>query len=441
MKAVLCTLFILGVAQVQSTSTTNFGSLPHDPGVRTGAPAAGSPLTGLTTGQLSYFQNGQDAFSETIFVQNAPPGGDNGLGPRFNSNSCISCHAFPAVGGTSPLVNPQIAAATAMGARNHVPSFLSATGPVREVRFKTKPDGTPDGGVHALFVISGRSDAAGCNAQQEDFSNASNLSFRIPTPTFGLGLIEAIPDATLRANLSANPVIKAALGITGKFNTSGNDGAITRFGWKAQNKSLEIFSGEAYNVENGVTNRLFPQERDETPGCRFNTTPEDNVNFDTGDSDDVVLFSSFMALLAPPARGPITTSVSNGADVFRTTGCALCHTPSLQTGQNKVAALSQQSVALYSDAAVHGMGPGLADSIQQGAATGDEFRTAPLWGLGQRIFFLHDGRTSDLMQAIRAHASDGNNQFPASEANGVIRRFLQLSNSDTQDLLNFLRSL
>ena len=165
------------------------------------------------------------------------------------------------------------------------------------------------------------------------------------------------------------------------------------------------------------------------------------MNFDTGDSDDVVLFSSFMSFLAPPARGTITTSVSNGADVFRSTGCAMCHTPSLQTGQNKVAALSQQPVALFSDLAVHGMGPGLADSVQQGAAAGDEFRTAPLWGLGQRIFFLHDGRTSDLSQAIRAHASDGNNQIPASEANGVIRRFLQLSNSDTQDLLNFLRSL
>ena len=201
MKTVFCALFVLGVAQAQPVATTNFGNLPHDPGVRSGAPAAGSPLGGLTTGQLSYFQNGQSAFSETIFVQNAPPGGDNGLGPRFNSNSCISCHAFPAVGGSSPFVNPQIAAATAMGARNHVPSFLSSTGPVREVRFKTKPDGTPDGGVHALFVISGRSDAPGCNAQQEDFSNASNLSFRIPTPTFGLGLIEAIPDTTLRANL------------------------------------------------------------------------------------------------------------------------------------------------------------------------------------------------------------------------------------------------
>jgi CxxC motif-containing protein (DUF1111 family) len=441
MKAVLCALFAVAIAQAQPVSTTNFGSQPHDPGVRGGAPAAGSPLSGLTTGQLSYFQNGQSAFSETAFVQNAPPGEDNGLGPRFNSNSCISCHAFPAVGGSSPPVNPQIAVASAMGARNHVPSFLSPTGPVREVRFKNKPDGTPDGGVHALFVISGRSDAQGCNIQQEDFSNTANISFRIPTPTFGAGLIEAIPDATLRANLTLNPVIKAALGITGKLNTSGNDGTITRFGWKAQNKSLEIFSGEAYNVESGVTNRLFPQERDESPGCRFNPLPEDNVDFDSGESDDVVLFSSFMSLLAPPARGPITTSVSNGADVFRNTGCALCHTPSLQTGQHSVASLNQKNAALYSDLAVHGMGPGLADSIQQGAAAGDEFRTAPLWGLGQRIFFLHDGRTSDLLQAIRAHASDGNGQFRASEANGVIRRLLQLSNSDTQDLLNFLRSL
>ena len=148
-----------------------------------------------------------------------------------------------------------------------------------------------------------------------------------------------------------------------------------------------------------------------------------------------------MGFLAPPARGPITTSVTNGANVFKTTGCVLCHTPSLQTGQMNVATLNQQTANLYSDVAVHGMGPGLADSIQQGAAAGDEFRTAPLWGLGQRLYFLHDGRTNDLLQAIRAHASDGNSQFPASEANGVIRRFMQLSNSDTQDLLNFLRSL
>jgi CxxC motif-containing protein (DUF1111 family) len=441
MKAVFCVLFTLGVAQAQSISANNLGNNPRDPGVRTGPPSAGSSLGGLTTGQLSYFLNGQTTFSETIYVNNAPSGADNGLGPRFNSTSCVSCHAFPAIGGSSPPVNPQIAAATAMGARNHVPSFLSSTGPVREVRFKTKSDGTPDGGVHDLFVISGRSDAQGCSIQQEDFSNASNLSFRIPTPTFGAGLIEAITDTTLRNNLAANAAMKAALGITGKLNTSGNDGTVTRFGWKAQNKSLEIFSGEAYNVESGVTNRLFPQERDETPGCQFNALPEDNINFNTGDSDDLILFSSFMSFLAPPSRGPITSSVTNGANVFATTGCVLCHTPSLTTGQSAVASLNQKTAALYSDLAVHGMGPGLADSVQQGAAAGDEFRTAPLWGLGQRLFFLHDGRTSDLLQAIGAHSSNGNSQFPASEANAVIRRFQQLSNSDTQDLLNFLRSL
>jgi CxxC motif-containing protein (DUF1111 family) len=87
------------------------------------------------------------------------------------------------------------------------------------------------------------------------------------------------------------------------------------------------------------------------------------------------------------------------------------------------------------------MGPDLADQISQGAATGDEFRTAPLWGLGQRLYFLHDGRASDLVQTVAAHASQGNNQFQGSEANAVIRNYNQLSTSDQQALINFLRTL
>jgi CxxC motif-containing protein (DUF1111 family) len=428
-------------------STANFsgggtpGGAPSDPGVRTGAPGAGQPLPGLTAGQLGYFNQGLAAFQEVIFVQNPPPGGDAGLGPRFNSDSCVSCHAAPAVGGSSPAVNPQIAAATAMGARNHVPSFIKPNGPTLEVRFKNNPDGTPDGGVHALFTISGRSDATGCNIQQDDFSNTSNLSFRIPTPVFGTGLIEAIPDTMLKSNLNNNAFLKAALGISGKLNTSGNDGTVTRFGWKAQNKSLHIFAAEAYNVENGVTSDLFPQERDETPSCAFNVTPESTLDFDTGASDDPTVFAAFMRFLGPPSRGNISASVSNGAQVFSQVGCALCHTPSLQTGVNPIAALSQKPVNLFSDLAVHGMGSGLAEGIVQGNAAGDEFRTAPLWGLGQRVFFLHDGRTSNLLQAILAHASPAAGSIPASEANGVIRRFGQLSPSDQQSLLNFLRSL
>ena len=414
---------------------------PADPGVRGGAAGAGQPLPGLTAPQLEYFNQGLEAFNEVIFVQNPPPGGDAGLGPRFNSDSCVSCHAAPAVGGSSPAVNLQIASATAMGGRNRIPSFLRPNGPTLEVRFKNNPDGTADGGVHALFSIAGRSDAAGCNIRQDDFSNTSNLAFRIPTPVFGAGLIEAIPDSTLKSNLNNNAALKSTLGISGKLNTSGNDGTVTRFGWKAQNKSLHIFAAEAYNVENGVTSDLFPQERDETPGCLFNTTPESSLDFQTGAADDPTVFAAFMALLAPPSRGTITASVTNGAQVFSQVGCNLCHTPSLQTGTNPIAALSQQPVNLYSDLAVHGMGPGLAEGVSQGNAGGDEFRTAPLWGLGQRVFFLHDGRTNNLLQAIQAHSSQGAGGIRASEANGVIRRFNQLSNADQQSLLNFLRSL
>jgi CxxC motif-containing protein (DUF1111 family) len=122
-------------------------------------------------------------------------------------------------------------------------------------------------------------------------------------------------------------------------------------------------------------------------------------------------------------------------------GCALCHTPTLRTGTSTVAALSNKDANLFSDLALHAMGPGLADNILQGAARGDEFRTAPLWGLGQRIFFLHDGRTSDLRAAIAAHRSGGNSQFGPSEANAVINNYNSLSAGSKQDVLNFLRSL
>jgi CxxC motif-containing protein (DUF1111 family) len=437
--------YTFGLAVWISFPLTGFGQDPRqgvrDPGVRAGAAAAGTPLTGLTAGQLRFFQEGKAAFEEVAFVRNPPPGSDAGLGPGFNSDSCGSCHALPASGGSSPRVNPQVEVATKLFARNRIPAFIRQNGPVLEVRFKQNPDGSADGGVHNLFVITGRTDAAGCNAQQENFSNTANLSFRTVTPTFGLGLIEAISDGPLRANLASDAAAKASLGISGKFNTSGNDGTITRFGWKAQNKSLHIFAAEAYNVEMGVTNHLFPQERNEIPGCMFNVSSEDGMDFETGEADDVPLFAAFMRFLAPAVQGPITASERDGSDSFSRIGCAFCHTPSLTTGRHAVAALNEKPVPLFSDLALHAMGPGLADDIRQGSANGDEFRTAPLWGLGQRLFFLHDGRASDLIEAIRAHSSEGNRQYRASEASEVVRRFNQLSAVQQQNLLNFLRSL
>ncbi|HLK62482.1 MAG TPA: di-heme oxidoredictase family protein [Bryobacteraceae bacterium] len=359
-------------------------------------------------------------------------------------NSCAGCHAFPAPGGSSPQVNPQVALATLHGARNQVPSFITINGPVREARFKTNSDGSPDGGVHDLYVITGRFDApTSCQISQTDFGSQlerGNVIFRIPTPTFGNGLIEAIEDATILSNKISNPQQKSAFGISGHENRTGNDGSITRFGWKAQNKSLLIFSGEAYHVEQGVTNEAFPNPRETGLGCDALGHPEDHTDFAAGGPSDVTAFAMFMQMLAPPT--PVTSygnvsssSIQRGQGLFASVGCATCHTPSLTTGPSSIAALSNKPVPLYSDLLVHNMGTTLADGISQGNAAGDEFRTAPLWGLGQRIFFLHDGRTSDLMRAIQFHSSSG------SEANTSINAFNQLGNFSQQDLLNFLRSL
>ena len=419
-----------------------------DPGPRGGAAGAGGALPGLTAAQTALFNDGQSRFQE---VDNVPA---NGLGPRFNSNSCVSCHAFPAVGGSSPRTNPQVQFANS---QNSLPSFITATGPVREARFIHNPDGSPDGGVHSIFTINGRADnPSGCQLSQDNYSNSSNISLRIPTPLFGLGLIEAIPDQTLASNLSANASQKASLGIAGRLNHSGNDGSVTRFGWKAQNKSLVIFAGEAYNVEMGVTNLVFPNERDDTPGCNPFAAPNDMFNLGSAGSaefDDVTAFAAFMRFLAPPAPAPVASttaaaSATAGSSVFVSVGCALCHTPTLVTGKSQFAVLSNQTIHPYSDFALHHMGPGLADQISQGSAGGDEFRTAPLWGLGQRLFFLHDGRETDLLRVIADHAgsntaltSASQNNFPPSEAAQVIQRFNALSTSDKQALLIFLRSL
>ena len=447
---VLSALFLCGMAFAQT-----------DPGIRGGVAGAGGALASVSANNtlLSFFNDGLSRFSEVDSVSGTIEAGV-GLGPRFNSRSCAACHAAPAVGGSSPATNPQVADATADGARNTVPTFITSTGPVREARFpfffnaNGQPDTTkPNGGVEDLYTITGRTDGGTCSLAQPSFAQAqatNNVIFRIPTPTFGAGLIENIDDTTLINNLNAQG---NNLGIAGTFNRSGNDGTITRFGWKAQNKSLIIFAGEAYNVEQGVTNEAFPQERP-LPGegqstglpaaCEINGTPEDHTNFNDGTalgtSSDLVGFAIFMRFLAAPTPSTTTpggaTSITNGSNLFNSIGCSVCHTRSLSTRASSLTTgLSNASAALLSDLEIHHMGTGLADNVSQGGAGGDQFRSAPLWGLGQRRFFLHDGRTSNLLTAISSHSSSG------SEANTVISNFNNLTTTQKQDLLNFLRSL
>jgi CxxC motif-containing protein (DUF1111 family) len=461
-KCFAATALATQLLSAQAAKVVAPGGKVEDPGVRGGPSGAGGPLAGLTQDELQFFNDGLKRFADVEVVTG---GANNGLGPRFNSNACLACHSQPAPGGTSPAMNPSIAVAMLNGARNTIPWFITQNGPVREARFKKNPDGTNDGGVHDLFVITGRSDAAGCNISQPTFTPAGNpltgqggnrnIIFRIPTPTFGGGLIENIPDSAILANVNAEASRKRASRIfghpnahlSGNVNRSANDGTITRFGWKAQNKSLLLFAAEAYNVEMGVTNQIFPQERDETQGCLFNATPEDTLNFTSTPNpavlSDIEAFADFMRMLAPPAPAPATESTTNGRAAFVRIGCDLCHTPSLMTGKMIASgsptvpsvALSNQTVNLFSDLLVHHMGRNLADGITQGGAGPDEFRTAPLWGVGQRVFFLHDGRTKNLVEAIRAHRS------PGSEANLVIERFNRLREREQQDIINFLRSL
>jgi len=448
----LLLLFFAGAACAQS-----------DPGVRGGAAGAGQPLASVAANTpvtiLDFFNDGLGRFSEVDSVSGTIEAGV-GLGPRFNSRSCAFCHAQPAVGGTSPFTNPQVTDASADGARNTIPSFVTANGPVREARFPfffnsngSPNTNAPNGGVEDLFTITGRSDAGACSLPQPSFAQAqatNNIIFRIPTPVFGAGLIENIDDSTLLANQNAQA--GNGLGVSGTFNHNGNDGTISRFGWKAQNKSLLIFAGEAYNVEQGVSNEAFTQERplpgeDQSTGlptnCRINGTPEDHTNFNTtalGTSSDVVGFAIFMRLLNQPTPSTTTpggaASISRGRSLFSAIGCATCHTPSLTTASSSLtASLNGATANLFSDIEIHHMGTGLADNVSQGGAGGDQFRTSPLWGLGQRIFFLHDGRTANLLAAIEAHQSNG------SEATQVEENFDSLSPSQQQDLLNFLRSL
>ena len=439
-RVIVAIVSIVIVASLGIAQTIHAQFRARDPGVRPGVDA-GQFISGLTADEQEMFTVGRDDFSEEEAVA-------EGVGPRFNFVSCAGCHAQPDVGGTSPAANPLFRVPADLGfVGNLIPSFVTPAGPVREARFQFNPDGSRDGGVHALFVITGHPSAAGCNIAQEDFEKQvrnDNIIFRIPTPVFGAGLIEQINDATILGNLAANSFTKRLLGISGRANRSGNDGTITRFGWKAQNKSLLIFSGEAYNVEMGITNEAFPQERDETPSCQFATVPND-VTPSVRQIGAIENFANFQRFLAPPRPSSDTPggffSIGRGRQRFAEVGCVHCHTPTLKTGPATVAALRFRNANLYSDLALHQMGPGLADEILQAGARGDEFRTAPLWGLGQRIFFLHDGRTMDLVDAIRAHKSFGNIKFGPSEANAVIDQFNALGEGDRQDLLNFLRSL
>lgn len=257
---------------------------------------------------------------------------------------------------------------------------------------------------------------------------------RNSTPLFGLGLIDAIPDAAIRAG-ARTTAVDGVLGRAALVTdvTTGQT-RVGRLGWKAQQPSVLAFAADAYLNEMGVTNRFFPTENAPNGNAvalahtDMVSDPEDAPATGLADFERV---ANFMLFLAPPPAVPLTTSAKAGQQFFTSMGCALCHTPALTTGPSTLAAFDRKPVRLYSDLLLHDMGS-LGDGIVQGPAGARDMRTSPLWGLRFSAPYLHDGRATTVDQAIRAHDGEGK----ASR-----ERYIRLTPTQQAQLRDFLLSL
>jgi CxxC motif-containing protein (DUF1111 family) len=344
---------------------------------------AGEPLT----------ERGRELF-QTDFTP------EQGLGPLFNARSCLACHSAPISGGGGP---------DGLGT-------VVRVGTLREGLFDPLLGrGGPIARAHSVREL-GSACAPGAGAP----AAANMTSVRTAPALFGLGLVDAIPDAVILEG-----VVPRGDGIRGRpALTREVDGhqRVGRFGWKAETPTLGQFVAEAFRNELGITNPRAPVDLigttvEAAPGCPgVSAEPED-------DGTMPAAVTAYIAALAPPARARIA-GMESGAALFDAIGCAACHTPELRA--------DGRTVPLYSDLLLHDMGPALDDRVVQGPARGPDWRTTPLWGLGQRQRFLHDGRARTLEAAILAHAG---------EAEAVIGRFRAMESERRAELLAFLASL
>jgi parallel beta-helix repeat protein len=352
------------------------------------APVDSAPLAGLTEDELRRFRTGFVAFERVETPE-------SGLGPVFNGTSCGECHLEPGVGGASDRT-VRLVAGDAASPSSDLP--LRARG-VRTAACSIRGESPPEGAV---------------------------VRRRVTPPLYGLGLIAAVTDEEILHR--ADPDDADRDGISGRPNRVG--GRVGRFGWKAQDADLRAAVARALRDAIGITSPLHreeaPAERAAVPeGCDAVAEPED-------DGTRLAALVDFLEMLAPLAPPPGARDVARGEALFREAGCSACHVAELQTGDSPLAPLRRQPVELYSDLLLHDLGTRLADGIAQGDASGVEFRTAPLWGIGQRRSFLHDGRAPTLGAAISLHGG---------EATAARERFLALSQPDRKALEAFLESL
>jgi CxxC motif-containing protein (DUF1111 family) len=337
------------------------------------------------------------ARGEILFSASLTP--RQGLGPLFNNTSCLACHSVPSKGGMGPA---GLGTATRIGrlTADGFDAMIGTGGPIARTR-SVSERGLP------------------CDLQPGIPLGANVTSVRNAPDLYGKGLIDILPDEIIAAGAIAKED-----GIHGRVNWAKDAQGkqrVGRFGWKGDTATLKQFVADAFRNELGITSPLAPLDiiaANQSGHHRCfgeGTGPEDD-----GSMVDAV--TAFIASLPPP-RGSVAAS-NHGAELFAMTGCAACHTPTLSWGNS--------TLRLYSDLLLHDMGSDLDDKIIQGLAGGRDWRTTPLWGLGARPRFLHDGRARTISEAILAHGG---------EANAVRQRFLRLSTPDSDALLTFLSGL
>ena len=400
-RALLALLLMLGQFSVVAASRRRAVQHPNPP-----APAAtgnlGDPVRGLTAAQLAAWRAARDEFNEDKDVA-------GGLGPIFNDVSCLRCHGGPVAGGSNPRTVTLFGRTT-----NGVFDPLTALG-------------------GSVLQDRALGPEQGMSAFQRELvpAQATIVKQRRTTPLFGLGFVDATPDATFIAlaaqQAARNPATAGRVAFVTNF--AAGTRTVGKFGWKAQVPSLFQFAGEAYLNEMGITSPEFPNENCANGNCSdLARNPAPALN-DTGDG--VRQLTDFMLMLGAPSRGLITPDVTAGEQVFQQLGCNECHVPNLTTGSHPIAALSNKIYSPYSDFLLHDMGA-LGDGIVQGEAGGREFRTAPLWGLRAQRTFLHDGRANNIHDAVTAH--DG-------QARTSREAYQQLDAQARARLMDFLESL
>jgi CxxC motif-containing protein (DUF1111 family) len=461
----LCVVTLVGLAACSGGATSDDAA--DDPSlgvVRSGdaattfdetAAAFSDSIPSLTTEERRAFAVGNSFFNDNWVTAPASTEGRDGLGPLFNAQSCSSCHlrdgrARPPAGDDDAerglLFRLSVPGEGAHGEVVPEPSYgdqlqdrsildVPAEGRVR-VTYRTVPGTLADGTKYTLLAPTYEVvDLSG-----EPLADDVMLSPRIAPSVFGVGLLEAVPAAAIRAH--ADPDDRDGDGISGRANTvwdvARQEHALGRFGWKANVPTVEQQNAGAFAGDIGITNSLFPEQSCTATQPECEALPDGGTpELDDAKLDRVTFYTRTLAV--PARRAARDEQVRDGEASFRALGCSSCHLPTLETGEvADVQALSRQTIHPFTDLLLHDMGPGLADGRPDQGASGSEWRTPPLWGIGLQptvsghTRFLHDGRARDLEEAILWHGG---------EARRARDLYEQLDRDERKSLLAYLRSL